>query len=191
MFTINRPLKNGTTVIYDNKIGQIISLPKTNFATIRLLNASEILTIDKNKLKAAPHDKNELIKFYKDYYFIKNVIFDNNLKYEIDYINKHNSESKIIDAYHSKITTIEKQKQEKTISYLKFIDRYNSSVNYLNKKTSSRFKFLNIDDVEKNIEILFERCKLKMCQLNKIEKNLKKSQNSNLQLHFIYENPFM
>ena len=29
--------------------------------------------------------------------------------------------------------------------------------------------FLDIDDVEKNIEILFERCKLKMCQLNKIE----------------------
>ena len=190
MFTISRPLKNGTTVIYDSKIGQIISLPKTNFATIRLFNASEIITIEKNKLKATPHDKGDLIKYFKDYYFIKNVIFHDNLKYEIDYINKHNSESKIIDAYHSKITTIEKQKQEKTISYLKFADRYNSTVNYLNKKTSSRFKFLDIDDVEKNIEILFERCKLKMCQLNKIEKNLKKSQKTNLQLHFIYENPF-
>ena len=190
MFTTNRPLKNGTTVIYDNKIGQITSLPKTNFATIRLFNTSEIITIEKNKLKATPNDKGELVKYFKDYYFIKNIIFDDNLKYEIDYVNKNNSESKIIDAYHSKLTTIEKQKQEKTISYLKFSDRYNSSVNYLNKKTSSRFIFLDIDDVEKNIEILFERCKLKMCQLNKIEKKLKKSQKLNLQLHFIYKNPF-
>ena len=66
MFTISRPLKNGTTVIYDSKIGQIISLPKTNFATIRLFNASEIITIEKNKLKATPHDKGDLIKYFKD-----------------------------------------------------------------------------------------------------------------------------
>ena len=192
MFTISRPLKNGTTVTYENKIGQIISSNKINFSTIRLFNTSQTITIEKKKLKTTPHDKWDLIKYYKAYYLISNIYFDNDiLKYEIDYINKYNSESKHIDAYHSKITTIEKQKQEKTISILKFIDRYNSTINYLNKKLiSSKFKLLDIDDTEEYMKTFFERCKFKMCQLNKLEQNLKKSQKFKMQINFIYENPF-
>lgn len=191
MFKINRPLKNGTTVIYENKIGIIIGSKKMDFATIKLFDTLQTMTIEKNKLKATPHDKNEIIKYYKEYYLIKNVYFENdNIKYEIDNISKHNSEPMNVDAYHPKITTIEKIKQEKTINFLKFMDRYNTTINYLNRKTSSQFKSLHIDDVEKNIELLFEKCKLTISQLNKIEKKVKKSQKTSLQIHFIYEKPF-
>ena len=115
--------------------------------------------------------------------------------YELNYVNSGFNKSKKkfclkIESTDKNIISIDKKNQEKTISYLKFLDRYNSAVNYLNKKTGKTFDLLNYKTVDKDMNTLFNRCKLRINQLDKICNTLKKCQDLKIQLKFMEINPF-
>jgi len=85
---------------------------------------------------------------------------------------------------------VAKEIQEKLVAYLKFIDRYNSTIRYLNKKTKNKFIYLDVKHAENDIKLYYMKCKLQLNHLNKIERCLKKTQLPVLQLHHIKENAF-
>jgi ATP-dependent exoDNAse (exonuclease V) alpha subunit len=113
-----------------------------------------------------------------------------NLK--IEYINfkKKEKETEIISAGKLSLTLIDKDIQPKLISWLKFTDRYNSTINYLNKKKGSGFTSLDSKNAEKDIRLYLFKCKLSFNNLNNIERTLKKTQSFSLQLEKITENAF-
>ena len=194
--TETKQLRYGTTVICNGKIGAIKSVSNTDSINVQLFDDNSIVSIKKNKVKIIPHSKNELIKYKNIYYVIGNMSLDINLPiYELNYVNSGFNKSKKkfclkIESTDKNIITIDKKNQEKTISYLKFLDRYNSTVNYLNKKTGKSFDLLNYKTVDKDMNTLFNRCKLRINQLDKICNTLKKCQDLKIQLKFMEINPF-
>ena len=194
--TETKQLRYGTTVICNGKIGAIKSVSNTDSINVQLFDDNSIVSIKKNKVKIIPHSKNELIKYKNIYYVIGNMSLDINLPiYELNYVNSGFNKSKKkfclkIESTDKNIITIDKKNQEKTISYLKFLDRYNSAVNYLNKKTGKTFDLLNYKTVDKDMNTLFNRCKLRINQLDKICNTLKKCQDLKIQLKFMEINPF-
>ena len=194
--TETKQLRYGTTVICNGKIGAIKSVSNTDSINVQLFDDNSIVSIKKNKVKIIPHSKNELIKYKNIYYVIGNMSLDINLTiYELNYVNSGFNKSKKkfclkIESTDKNIITIDKKNQEKTISYLKFLDRYNSAVNYLNKKTGKTFDLLNYKTVDKDMNTLFNRCKLRINQLDKICNTLKKCQDLKIQLKFMEINPF-
>ena len=194
--TETKQLRYGTTVICNGKIGAIKSVSNTDSINVQLFDDNSIVSIKKNKVKIIPHSKNELIKYKNIYYVIGNMSLDINLPiYELNYVNSGFNKSKKkfclkIESTDKNIISIDKKNQEKTISYLKFLDRYNSAVNYLNKKTGKTFDLLNYKTVDKDMNTLFNRCKLRINQLDKICNTLKKCQDLKIQLKFMEINPF-
>ena len=194
--TETKQLRYGTTVICNGKIGVIKSVSKTDNINVQLFDDNSIVSIKKNKLKIIPHSKNELIKYKNIYYVIGNMSLDINLPiYELNYVNSGFNKSKKkfclkIQSTDKNIISIDKKNQEKTISYLKFLDRYNSTVNYLNKKTGKIFDLLNYKTVDKDMDNLFDKCRLRINQLDKISNTMKKCQELNIQIKFIIINPF-
>ena len=194
--TETKQLRYGTTVICNGKIGVIKSVSKTDSINIQLFDDNSIVSIKKNKVKIIPHSKNELIKYKNIYYVIGNMSLDINLPiYELNYVNSGFNKSKKkfclkIESTDKNIISIDKKNQEKTISYLKFLDRYNSTVNYLNKKTGKTFDLLNYKTVDKDMDNLFDKCRLRINQLDKISNTMKKCQELNIQIKFIIINPF-
>lgn len=194
--TETKQLRYGTTVICNGKIGAIKSVSNTDSINVQLFDDNSIVSIKKNKVKIIPHSKNELIKYKNIYYVIGNMSLDIDLPiYELNYVNSGFNKSKKkfclkIESTDKNIITIDKKNQEKTISYLKFLDRYNSAVNYLNKKTGKTFDLLNYKTVDKDMNTLFNRCKLRINQLDKICNTLKKCQDLKIQLKFMEINPF-
>jgi hypothetical protein len=194
MITIgNRPLRFGTNVIYNEQIGIIKSISKTDNVMIQFFSNNKIENVKKTKLKATTYDKGELIKYEDTYYIITDILLKNkNLySYELCFVNKIITKFyKIINSNDKNIIGIDKKEQEKITSYLKFIDRYNSTISFLNKRKTIFFIKLETKTADKDMEHLFKRCKLSMSQLNKIENTLKKFQQINLQIQNIYSNPF-
>lgn len=192
----SKQLKYGTTVIYNELIGVIKSISKTDSVNIQLIKDNSIIYVNKNKLKIIPHSKSELIKYKKEYYVIGNISLDNNLPiYHLNYVSSSFNESKKkfvlqIDCNDKDIINIDKKKQERTISYLKFADRYNSTINYLRKKFRQSFEFIDCKTADKDMDNLFNRCKLTINQLNIINNTLKKCPDLNIQIKFIEINPF-
>lgn len=117
-----------------------------------------------------------------------------NLK--IEYINfkkkekEKTPETEIISTGKLSLTLIDKDIQPKLIQWLKFTDRYNSTISYLNKKKSCSFISLDSKNAEKDISLYLFKCKLTYNNLNNIERNLKKIQSFSLQLEKITENAF-
>ncbi len=190
-----KQLRYGTTVISNGKIGVIKSISKTDSINVQLFDDNSIVSIKKNKVKIIPHTKNELIKYKESYYIIKHIKnSEGDVLYHLDYVNsRFNKKSQKIlkvNCIDKNIITIDKKNQEKTISYLKFLDRYNSTVNYLNKKTGKTFDLLNYKNVDKDMDNLFDKCRLRINQLDKISNAMKKCQELNIQIKFIIINPF-
>ena len=177
MITIgNRPLKIGTNVIYNEQIGIIKSISKTDNVMIQFFSNNKIENVKKTKLKATTYDKGELIKYEDSYYIISDILLKNkNLySYELCFVNKIITKFyKIINSNDKNIIGIDKKEQEKITSYLKFIDRYNSTISFLNKRKPNFFIKLETKTADKDMENFFKRCKLSMSQLNKIENTLK------------------
>ncbi len=190
----NRELKYGTYVLYKNQIGKIHSI--SNGMNVKIKNnKGDILDVEKKLLKTIPHDKGELIKYLENYYLISQINYDegNSIPiYKLSYVNNNKKiENDLINCNDKKIINIEKEKQEPTIRYLKWMDRYNSSCFFLNKKNKNNvFIQLKVEDVESDMALLFKRCKLRMSQLNKIELTLKKIQCQNIQIKNICINPY-
>ena len=132
------------------------------------------------------------IRYDSEYFIIKNIKY-NEIKMpteiEIGYISKKERKTEWISPNDIKIKIIDKKLHEKIISYLKFLDRYNTTIFYLLKK-KGLYEALNTNNVEEDIQHYFGRCKLKMNDLNKIERALKKTQCPALQLKNITKNPF-
>jgi hypothetical protein len=132
------------------------------------------------------------IRYNSEYYIIKNIKY-NEIKMpteiEVGYISKKEKKMEWISPNDVKIKIIDKKLHEKIISYLKFLDRYNTTIFYLLKK-KGLYEALNTNNVEEDIQHYFGRCKLKMNDLNKIERALKKTQCPALQLKNITKNPF-
>jgi len=149
--------------------------------------------MEKTKLKSS-YDKGELIKYKDTYYEISNILLDSKKIsiYELSSINKNKKDSKTItvESTDKNITGIYKKDQEKILSYLKFVDRYNSTISFLNKKKNNTYTYLDSKNIHENMDHFFTRCKLKMPQLNKIEHTLKKTHQNSLQIENIYKNPF-
>ena len=191
-----KQLKYGTYIIYNNKVGLINSITNTDNVNIKYIDDNSIESVKKNKLKIIPHNKNEVVKYKDIYYIIKNIIVDNNLPiYILNYINSGFNKIKKpfslkIKSTDQSIISINKKNQEKIISYLKFLDRYNSAMNYLCKKTNKPFERLDYKSVDIDMNNLFNFCKLKISQLDKICNAIKKSQNLDIQIKFIKINPF-
>ena len=132
------------------------------------------------------------IRYDSEYYIIKNIEYNEikmPTKIEIGYISKKERKTEWINPNDIKIKIIDKKLHEKIISYLRFLDRYNTTIYYLLKK-GNNYETLNTKNVEEDIQLYFGRCKLKMNDLNKIERALKKTQCHLLQLVNIIKNPF-
>jgi hypothetical protein len=187
----NRPLKYGTNVIYNGTIYKIKSISKSDNVNIESLSDNTIISVNKSQLITTPLDQGELIKYIGLYYIIKEIKIDNNkVKFRIDFINESKNNSKIIQSNDYNIQKIDKKIQGKIISFLKFIDRYNNCISYLNKKTSKIFEFLEHTNVDEYMNDIFDKCQLRMNQLNAIVNVLKKTQSPYLQFKYIYTNPF-
>ena len=189
-----KQLRYGTTVICNGKIGKIKSISNTDNVNVQLLKDNSIISIEKRALKIVPHGKNELIKYNNVYYVIGDISVDINLPiYHLEYVNSGKSKKKCclkISSIDKNITSIDKQQQDKTIAYLKFIDRHNSTVNYLNKKTGKLFEKIDYKTIDIDMNTLLNRCKLRINQLDKICNTMKKCQDLNIQIKFIIINPF-
>ena len=121
--------------------------------------------------------KGDPVKYNSEYYVIKNIKYNEiNMPSEIEigFINKPKTEW--ISPNDVKLKIIDKKLHSKIISYLKFLDRYNTTIFFLTKKKGN-FKQLNTKNIEEAIELYFDRCKLKINDLNRIERTLKKTQN--------------
>lgn len=191
----NKPLKLYTPVVYNqNKIGKIHSVSKGDNVLIKLYEDNSILDVKKSQLKILPYDKGELVIYNNKYYLIKNIKIEQlHPVYELNFINSYKLEPIFISIdYISYIKEVDKKEQGKIILYLKFKDRYNQTICYLNKKTNNHFNHLE-DDVNKiNIlmEMIFSKCKLTISHLNKIDYALKKQQTKNLEIINLTVNPF-
>ena len=193
--TESKQLRYGTTVIYSGKIGIIKSISKTDNINIQLLHDNTIITVKKDKIKIIPHNKKDLIKYKDIYYIIENISLNcNKTFYYINFVNsgfnKSDKNTLKINCIDKNIVSIDKKSQEKTISYLKFIDRYNSSMSYLNKKTGKIFNLINYKTADVDMYNLFIRCNLRISQLDKICNAIKKCQDLNIQIKFLQINPF-
>uniref|UniRef100_A0A6C0IFB5 UvrD-like helicase C-terminal domain-containing protein n=1 Tax=viral metagenome TaxID=1070528 RepID=A0A6C0IFB5_9ZZZZ len=186
----NRPLKYGTNVIYNGTIYKIKSISKTDNVNIESLSDNTIISVNKSQLIPTPLDQGELIKYKDLYYIIKEIKIDNNkVKFRINFINESNNNI-IIQSNDDNIIKIEKKIQGKIISFLKFIDRYNNTISYLNKKQNQFFERLDHKNTDEYINDIFDKCQLRMNQLNAIVNVLKKTQSPYLQFKYIYTNPF-
>jgi len=193
---MKRQLRYGTNVVYNGEIYRIISAANSDGVKIVSLKTGEIITVKKSNLIATPHDRYELIKYKKDYYIIKNITCGNDRIpiYELDYANKYydkNSQKiESVKSNDSGIQNIPSYLQEKLLSFLKFVDRYNLTISYLNKKTIGTYQFLDCSDIENIMNDLIVRCKLSSNQLSKIEYTLKKTRNPAFQIHLLTQKPF-
>jgi predicted RecB family nuclease len=128
----SRPLKYNTTVIYEGQIAIIKSISKMDTVNIKFLydKNNAPITVKKKNLKTLPHDEGELIKYKNTYYIISKIILENKKPYyNLNFVNKKDIVKKI-ESNDISIITIDKKEQEITISFLKFIDRYNSSISF-------------------------------------------------------------
>ncbi len=187
-----RALKCGINIIYNGAVGKIKSISKTDNVSIKLKD-NNIIIVNKTNITATPIDIGELIEYEKVYYIISDInVEKTKIVYSLNYVSKKiGNPVKKIDSNDSKIITIDKSLQEKIIVYLKYIDRYNLTISYLNKKKPTT-EFMKIDYSKARDDIIdiFIRCKLTIAQLNKIEHTLKKVQDPSLQIYNIYKNPF-
>lgn len=189
--TTNTRLNYGTSVIYNGIVGKISSHSITSNVRVTFENDT-FENVPKLKLRIVPHNKNALIKYNTKYYLISDIkVRNNEILYTLGYINdKNNPDSKLeIYSTDANIISIDKEIQDRTISYLKFTDRYNSTISYLKKK-NNELDFLDYSTLDRDMNNLFVRCKLQMSQLNKIEHTLKKTRDCRLELKNIWENPF-
>jgi hypothetical protein len=193
---MKRQLRYGTNVVYNGEIYRIISAANADGVKIISLKTNESMTVKKSKLIATPHDRYELIKYKKGYYMIKNITCGNDCIpiYELDYANKfYDKTIQKIESIKSNdpgIQNIQSYLQEKLLSFLKFVDRYNLTISYLNKKNLGAYQFLDCSDIENIMDDLIVRCKLSSNQLSKIEHTLKKTRNPAFQIHLITQKPF-
>jgi len=193
---MKRQLRYGTNVVYNGDIYRIISAANSEGVKIVSLKTSETITVKKSKLIATPHDRYELIKYKKGYYIIKNITCGNDRIpiYELDYANKfydkNSQKMECIQSNDPGIQNIPSYLQEKLLSFLKFVDRYNLTISYLNKKNMGTYQSLDCYDIENTMNDLIQRCDLKFTQLNKIEYTLKKTRNPAFQIHLLTQKPF-
>ena len=133
---MSRQLRYGTNVIYDGKVAKIIGSSKTDNILISILPENSKINVKKTQLKTIPHDKGELIKYKEVYYIISDITLDSGKipSYKLSFFNKNTDDEKIIKSSDSNIISVEKTKQERIITFLKFLDRYNSTISFLNKK---------------------------------------------------------
>jgi len=192
---MKKQLRYGTNVVYNGEIYRITSAANSEGVKICSLKTNDTITVKKTKLIATPHDKHELIKYRKNYYIIKNITCGSNgiPIYELDFANKFHDKNIKIDSIQSNdpgIQPIQSYLQEKFMSFLKFVDRYNSTINYLNKKNLGAYQFIDCSEIENIMNDLIMRCKLNVNQLSKIEHTLKKTQNTAFQIHLLTQRPF-
>jgi len=142
--TAQRQLRYNTTVVYNNNIGIIKSVSSTNSVKIEV-NGKQ-LDVEKNKLKAVPHDMNDIIKFQNNICHVRKILFKNNKVYYDCwlYVEKKNI---VISPELDKITTIDNTKQEQYKKYFKFMDDYNFIIDFLNtrkKKHTGKFGYSSV-----------------------------------------------
>jgi hypothetical protein len=192
---MKRQLRYGTNVVYNGEIYRISSAANSEGVKITSLRTNETITVKKTQIAATPHDKHELLKYKNNYYIIKNITCSSNgvPVYDLDFANKFHDKNSKIDSIQSNdpgIQSIPSYLQEKLLSFLKFVDRYNLTINYLNKKQLGAYQFLDCSELENIMNDLIIRCKLTVNQLSKIEHTLKKKQNPAFQIHWLTLRPF-
>jgi ATP-dependent exoDNAse (exonuclease V) alpha subunit len=186
-------MKKGTTVLYENKIGTVESISQDN---VRIkVDDTNYITIKKYELNILKHNKGELIKYSGVYYLIDTINYNIENKecvYKLAHVNKFNVrlQDKVINSNDTRIITINRDIQESIVTYLKFTDRYNSTCNFLNKRSTVKFDYLDVSDTDYYMDMLFKRCKLRMSQLNKIEYTIKKTHKNSIEIKNIAINPF-
>lgn len=198
--TQQRPYRYGYNVIYNGKIGKINCHSSTQYTDIKMLDGTILSSINKNMLRITPYDIGELVKHNDEYLKITKLEVKNSRLFcYLSYINTKKNRTQNVDLgfdfdrfvlCDENVLSIPRDKQEKLVQFLKFTDRYNLCVSYLNKKTNKSFKIIEIEKLDILLDILFNKCKLTMSHLNKIENLMKKFQSLNLQVHNIYKNPF-
>ena len=148
--------------------------------------------------------KGDPIKYKNDYYLIRDIIIENVSKQpeKIDLgpfklTKKKGKDGKIIEEIKFwispndiNVTQIDRKNHGRLINYLRFLERYNITISYLNKKTNGLFKCLSIKNVEKNMNDFFVKCGLKVTQLDEIAYVLKKTQNYSLEIENLIKDPF-
>ena len=190
----NKPFKLYTPVIYnESKIGKINSVSNGDNVLIKLYEDNSILNVRKTQLKILPYDKGEIVIHKNKYYLVKDIKVENSYPvYELNFINLCKDSLFISFDYIDSIKQVDKKEQGKIISYLKFRDRYNQTICYLNKKPHCLFHLLedNVNIINRDMEFIFTKCKLTISHLNKINHILKKTQSKNLEISNLTINPF-
>jgi hypothetical protein len=191
---MKRQLRQGTNVLYNREIYRINSLATSDSVRITSLKTNNSIVVKKRDVNPTPHDKNDLIKYSKNYYIIKNINYNNNqLYYDLELPNEYyannNNTSITVLALDPDIKIIPSYLQEKFVTFLKFIDRYNTTINYLNINKDI-YKTIPYDDVENIMNDLIIKCKFTMNQLSKIHYALKKTSNPSFQLQYLTNAPF-
>lgn len=199
IFSLNedKKFKYGSNVIYLDKIWKINSISNTDNLFLKSIHNNDVIQANKNDVKLIPHNKDELIKYKNEYYIITDIINKyGDIYYNLNYIKNKNSEKyKIqIKCSDKNIINIDIKKQPKIITFLKFIDRYNTTISFLNKKRTdyclTNIEYITYNEIDFYMDNLLETCKLNISTLNKIENTLKKTQCINLCLDNLYKNPF-
>jgi hypothetical protein len=211
---MKRQLRCGANVIYKGDIYRINSTSTSNGVRICSLTTNNSIVVKKHDLTLTLHDKNDLIKYNKNFYIIKNIIYkDNEVYYDLELPNKYykqngNTSNNVLST-DPRIKNIPSYLQEKFTTFLKFIDKYNTTIQYLNKKTDKfqstdssniniqylnepcdKFQIIDYDDVEEIMDDLIIKCKFNINQLSRIEYTLKKTLNPSFQICNITKNPF-
>lgn len=194
MFATQRQLRYGTTIIYDGKVGKIASISKGDSVKIKIGDSS--LDVKKKNLTAVPHDEKDIIEYKNSYYKINSIEICKNVpKYKLFCLNKiqntKNTNQLMITSTDPNIISIEKKDQDKIREFIKFLEKYNSTIRYLVNKTSTPgFEFIDDSNIKLMFHKLIKICHLKITTLYNIDHVLKKTQDVSLKISFIYENPF-
>ena len=191
---MKRQLRCGANVVYKGEIYRINSTSTSDGVRICSLTTNNSIVVKKRDVTLTLHDKNDLVKYNKNFYIIKNIIYkDHEVYYDLEIPNKYykqnaNTTNNIVST-DPRIKNIPNYLQEKFMTFLKFIDKYNTTIQYLNKKTD-KFQIIDYDDVEELMDDLIIKCNFKINQLSKIEYTLKKTLNPSFQICNITQNPF-
>jgi hypothetical protein len=138
----------------------------------------------------------DYINYEEEFYVVTSITVNFGIQenLEIEHINfkkkERDKEKLIISTGKLSLTLIDKEIQPRLIQWLKFTDRYNMTIDYLNKKKGSGFISLEIKNYEKDIKLYLFKSNLTSNNLNNIERILKKTQSFLLQLENITKNAF-
>ena len=152
-----RQLRYNTTVIYNNKIGIIKSVSRTNSVKIEIHGRTE--DVEKNKLKTVPNDINDVIEYNKNYYTIKDISLENNIPVYHCGFDGNSEIIEVIKSTDSKIKNVDNDLYQRVDSIIKnksvlvddYLNNKKIAINHL-KNLTEKMKNMSSDEIKKMVK---------------------------------------